>query len=204
MVRILFLITSIGLMHKAALAQKTYKDSIAMHRKHYKEDFIKEERSPLKGNDTSYLLFFDADAKYRVLGIFTPTPASEPFDMPTYSGKTKKFKQYGTVRFIINDTVATLCVYQNLKLLEEDKHKKHLFIPFTDATSYVESYAGGRYIDLETTDIRNGKVVLDFNKCYNPYCAYATGYNCPIPPPENRINIAIKAGEKLYAGKHKE
>jgi uncharacterized protein (DUF1684 family) len=124
--------------------------------------------------------------------------------MPTHSGKTKKYRQYGVARFIINDTVASLCIYQNLKLLEEEKYKNHLFIPFTDGTSYIESYAGGRYIDLETTDIKNGKLLIDFNKCYNPYCAYSTGYNCPVPPVENRLQVAIMAGEKMYAGKHKE
>lgn len=189
--------------YSAAQAQ-SYQDSIAMHRKHYKEDFIKEERSPLKGNDTANLRFFEPDISYRVLADFTPTPDAQAFDMPTYSGKTKLFRQYGVARFIIHDTIASLCVYQNLKLLEDKKYKNHLFIPFTDGTSYIESYAGGRYIDLEITDIKNGKLVVDFNKCYNPYCAYATGYNCPVPPVENRLQIAIKAGEKNYAGKHKE
>jgi uncharacterized protein (DUF1684 family) len=182
---------------------QTYKDSIDEHRKHYKEDFIKEERSPLKGNDTSLLRFYAADKKYRVTADFTLTPDSPSFDMPTYSGKTKKFRQYGIAYFTIDKKKVSLRVFQNLKLLDDDKYKNHLFIPFTDATAYTETYAGGRYIDLETTDIKEGKLVIDFNKCYNPYCMYAEGYNCPIPPVENRLPIAIRAGEKLYAGKHK-
>jgi uncharacterized protein (DUF1684 family) len=181
-----------------------YKDSIFEHRKHYKEEFITEERSPLKGNDTANLRFYKPDKKYRVLATFIATPDSPTFEMPTYSGKTKTFRQYGTARFKINNKEMTLCIYQNQKLLEQDKYKNHLFIPFTDETSYVETYGGGRYIDIETTDINNGQLWIDFNKCYNPYCAYAGGYNCPIPPVENRLKIAIKAGEKLYAGKHKE
>jgi uncharacterized protein (DUF1684 family) len=181
-----------------------YDDSIATYRQHYKREFITEERSPLKSNDTANLRFYKPDKKYRVHATFTATPNSPSFEMPTHSGKTKKFRQYGIARFSIHDTSINLCVYQNHKLLEEDKYKNHLFIPFTDATGYIETYAGGRYIDLETTDIVNGMIWIDFNKCYNPYCAYAEGYNCPIPPIENRIPVAIKAGEKMYAGKHKE
>jgi uncharacterized protein (DUF1684 family) len=77
-----------------------------------------------------------------------------------------------------------------------------LFLPFTDLTSGEESYAAGRYIDLSFSDVTGDKVVIDFNKSYNPYCAYVSGkYNCPIPPRENSLNIAILAGEKTY-GKH--
>lgn len=186
----------------AANAQ-TYTDSITIHRKHYKEDFIKEERSPLKGNDTSLLRFYDANKKYRVTADFTLTPDSPAFDMPTHSGRTKKFRQYGIAYFTIDRKKISLRVFQNLKLLEDEKYANHLFIPFTDATAYTETYAGGRYLDLETTDIKNGKLVIDFNKCYNPYCMYAEGYNCPIPPVENRLPVAVRAGEKLYAGEHK-
>jgi uncharacterized protein (DUF1684 family) len=89
-------------------------------------------------------------------------------------------------------------------LLKDPKYKDHLFIPFTDGTTYTETYGGGRYIDLSVNDIKNGKIELDFNKCYNPYCAYAGGFNCPIPPVENRLPVAIKAGEKLYGKAVKE
>ncbi len=186
------------------LAQSAYKKTVDKWRTEYKQAFITEERSPLKANDTADLRFFEINEKYKVNATLNLTPDSKSFEMPTYSGKTKTFRQYGTAMFIINDTIITLSIYQNLKLLEDPKHKNLLFIPFTDATSYIETYAGGRYIDVEIGDIVNNKLIIDFNKCYNPYCAYATGYNCPIPPLENRMDVAIKAGEKLFAGKHKE
>jgi uncharacterized protein (DUF1684 family) len=162
----LLLIMVLGLQYDATA--QSYADSIARHRQHYKEEFITEERSPLKGDDTAFLRFYKADVKYRVTAVFTPTPDDKPFDMPTYSGKLKQFRQYGTISFVVNKKKLTLQVYQNMKLLEDPKHKDHLFIPFTDATTYTETYGGGRYIDLETTDIRDGKLVIDFNKCYNP------------------------------------
>jgi uncharacterized protein (DUF1684 family) len=71
-----------------------------------------------------------------------------------------------------------------------------LFVPFKDKTSGITSYEGGRYIDIDipTTD----EVVLDFNKAYNPYCAYNSKYSCPIPPAVNSLAIEILAGEKAY------
>ncbi len=199
--RSLLILVMFGLLQFSAAGQ-TYTDSIAIHRQHYKQEFITEERSPLKGNDTSYLRFFAADAQYRVMATFRATPDAKPFDLPTYSGKVKQFRQYGVLEFRIHDTSLSLQVYQNLKLLDDPKYKDHLFVPFTDLTTYVETYGGGRYIDLSTADIHNNTILLDFNKCYNPYCAYATGYNCPIPPVENRLPVAIHAGEMLFGKEH--
>lgn len=181
---------------------QSYKDSILGHRQHYKEEFITEERSPLKGNDTSFLRFYEPSEKYRVVASFESTSQSEVFDMPTHSGKTKKFKQYGIATFRLSGKTHTLHIYQNQGLLKDPKYKDELFIPFTDATTYAETYGGGRYIDLSINDIRDNTIIIDFNKCYNPYCAYAEGYNCPIPPAENRLKVSIKAGEKLFAKEH--
>jgi uncharacterized protein (DUF1684 family) len=176
---------------------QSYYDSIAQFRKHYKEEFITEERSPLKAADTGYLEFFKIDKRYRVVATFKATPDAQAFDMPTHSGKTKKFRQYGLIKFKLHDTSLALQIFQNLSL-KDPKYKDDLFLPFTDLTSYNETYGGGRYIDLSINDIKKGKLILDFNKCYNPYCAYAEGYNCPIPPVENRLPVAIKAGEKMW------
>ncbi len=178
---------------------KSYKESILQHRQEYKEAFMTDEQSPLHGNDTAYLRFYEPDETYRVKCDFTVTPYARPFDMPTHSGKTKKFRQYGLVTFKIHDTVCNLQVYQNLGLLKDPAYKNLLFMPFTDSTTYIETYGGGRYLDLSLEDINHNTLVIDFNTCYNPYCAYADGYSCPIPPVENRLPVAIKAGEKNWA-----
>ena len=83
--------------------------------------------------------------------------------------------------------------------MSSEKYKDYLFIPFTDKTSGIETYGGGRYIDLVLSDIVNKTCTIDFNKAYNPYCAYTAGYNCPIPPKENDLPVAIKAGELNFA-----
>jgi hypothetical protein len=86
-------------------------------------------------------------------------------------------------------------------LLAREETRDYLFIGFTDMTSAAETYGAGRYIDCVTGDIRGNTMLLDFNKAYNPYCAYAAGYNCPIPPRENDLPVAILAGEKNYGKK---
>jgi hypothetical protein len=97
-----------------------------------------------------------------------------------------------------------LHAYQSIHWGKTEQYKDMLFIPFTDNTNNKTTYGGGRYIDLDIKEINAGKIVLDFNKCYNPYCAFADGYSCPIPPRENSLNIDIKAGEKLFGKKTKE
>lgn len=181
----------------------TYAVQIAEHRQHYKHEFIEDKRSPLKAEDTANLRFFPPDKRYKVKAKVILTPDAESFDMPTVSGKTKKYRQYAWLTFSINDTAVRLQVFQSLKLIEDPKYKDHLFVPFTDGTTYTETYGGGRYLDLSLHDIQNGFIELDFNKCYNPWCAYASGYSCPIPPKENRMQVSIRAGETNYAGSAK-
>ncbi len=178
----------------------TYAIRIAEHRRHYKHEFTEDKRSPLKADDTANLRFFPPNEWYKVKAKVILTPEAEPFDLPTVSGKTKKYKQYAWLTFSINDTAVRLQVFQSLKLIEDPKYKDHLFVPFTDGTTYTETYGGGRYLDLSLQDIQNGFIELDFNKCYNPWCAYASGYSCPIPPKENRMQVSIRAGETNYAG----
>lgn len=87
--------------------------------------------------------------------------------------------------------------------MSTEKYADHLFIPFTDMTSGEESYENGRYIDLSIADVESGHFTIDFNKAYNPYCAYVSDlYNCPIPPKENHLSIKIKAGEMKYGKLH--
>jgi hypothetical protein len=82
------------------------------------------------------------------------------------------------------------------------EYRDYLFLPFKDATSGQETYGGGRYLDLRTGDIQNGQVMLDFNRSYNPYCAFKEGYPCPIPPKNNVLSVSIEAGEKAYSKAH--
>lgn len=178
-----------------------YEEKMAAFRKKYKEDFIREERSPLKAKDTGFIRFYPINSNYAVWAKLSLTPNAPVFDMLTHSGKKQQYRQYAIATFKIKSKIYNLNIYQSLKLIAKEEMKDHLFLPFNDLTNYKSTFGGGRYIDLSVIDIRNNKILLDFNKCYNPYCAYKEGYSCPIPPSENRLNTRIEAGEQLFAGK---
>ncbi|GAB3571984.1 DUF1684 domain-containing protein [Spirosoma luteolum] len=187
----------------AQAQSSTYADTIARHRETYRAEFLKSPGGPLHtADDLSYLRFYAPDARYRVVGTVTRIDRAEPFDMPTYSGTTKPHVAYAVVDFVLNGKPQQLTLYRSLNLMKVPEYRDYLFLPFKDATSGETTYGGGRYMDLRLGDIRQGTVVLDFNKAYNPYCAFADGYACPIPPKANHLSVAIEAGEKVYAKAH--
>lgn len=115
--------------------------------------------------------------------------------MKTTSSRTPMYVKYGEISFEIDGKKLKLDVFQNLDLIKMNpKYKNSLFLPFTDLTSGVTSYGGGRYLDLEIPKKR--KFTLDFNKAYNPYCAYAPGYSCPLTPKQNDLEVEVLAGVK--------
>ncbi len=179
-----------------AQSKKSVKKSTKEFRTHYKADFLKSERSPFynKEAELKNLRFFRPKKKYQVECTFHRTPDEKPFDMATYSGKLKQFIKFGVLTFKLDGKQYHLAVYQNMKYKKISPES--LFLPFKDLTSNKKTYGGGRYIDLKMTDIIGNKVILDFNKAYNPWCAFSGGYNCPVPPKENHLPVAIKAGEK--------
>ncbi|MGC4232461.1 MAG: DUF1684 domain-containing protein [Niabella sp.] len=188
-----FLLIALLLSAGIAHAQTTYKDSMQQ----YINDYV-ARHEVVKGDDKKQLQFFTIDETYKVKATFEYVKNAPWFSLPTSSGKTKMYRQYGKLTFELEGQPQLLYVYQSQDLIQNPQYAHHLFLPFTDATTGKESYETGRYIDLKIDDIKNNRVVIDFNKAYNPYCAYVSGYSCPIPPKENRLKIAIKAGEKKY------
>ena len=181
-----------------AQSQKGYSDSIQAFIKNYVD-----KHEVVTGEDRKLLNFYPVNEGYRVVASFQRVRNGQWFTMETSGSSKQTFRVYGTIRFAIHDTTVQLNIYQSQKLMAVAEYKDNLFLPFTDLTSGEETYAAGRYIDLVFDDIIDNKVVIDFNKAYNPYCAYVTGkYNCPIPPRENNLNVAILAGEKNYGKKH--
>lgn len=189
------------LLHFVSLTvfSQAYLEEIQVYREKYKQDFLEEERSPIKDKeDLKHIRFFDADEMYRIKAHFTRTKNPEPFEIPTMNGKTKTYIEYGSLSFTLQEKPLTLRIYQSVALLDNPEYKDHLFLPFTDETNGHETYGGGRYMDFSTTDIKDNLLVIDFNKAYNPYCAFASGYSCPKPPEENNLPVSIKAGEKNF------
>lgn len=149
------------------------------------------EESPFNDSNIKYegLKYFPPDRAYEIKARFTPIEEPVIYTLPTNDGKARQYLTYGHAEFKIDGKQQKLLILENV---EENK----LFLPFGDATSADETYGGGRYMDVTHTG--GNTIELDFNKAYNPYCVYNANYTCPLPPKENLMEVAIKAGEKNY------
>lgn len=179
--------------------QKFSKDSVLNFQKELNAEYADATKSPLTAKDLKHfkgLDFFTIDDSFFVNARFVRTEAEKPFEMPTSTSRKPMYVKYGQVFFILNGKECKMNVYRSLELSKIEKYKDDLFLPFTDLTSGNQTYGGGRYIDLK---IPTGKTIaIDFNKAYNPYCAYNHKYSCPVPPAENFVKIEIKAGVKKF------
>jgi len=140
----------------------------------------KEQKRNFKG-----LHYYPENPKLRFDVTLNRFEHPEEVHMQTSTGQVQHYHKLGTFSFDVDGQPAQLTVYGT--------HNEDAFVPFVDATSGSETYGAGRYLDLEW---RGGdRFLVDFNLAYNPWCAYSPDYSCPIPPKENRIQVAIRAGE---------
>ncbi len=182
------------------LQGQTYREEIAGYREKQLEEITAGPESPLRPEDAAGISFFDADAKYLVRAQVELLKGEKPFMMPTYAGTNKEFIRYARLHFEAGGVKNTLIAYRDLSIPGPLARLRNiLFIPFRDKTNGSQTYGGGRYLDL-TIAAQATEVLLDFNKAYNPYCAYSDGYQCPVPPRENHLSVEIPAGEKKYTG----
>lgn len=158
--------------------------------------------SPLKKKDLKNfkgLDFFPVDSSFIVNAQLIRTENAPTFQMATTTDRKPLYKEYGVLKFNLKGKELQLTIYQSQNDLRDEKYKDYLFLPFTDDTSGNESYGGGRYMDVMTTDINEDNTIeLNFNNTYNPYCAYNDRYSCPLTPRKNHLDIEIKAGIKVF------
>lgn len=176
-------------------AQSDFETSISKWQHELNVEFADPEESPLEKKDLKKfkkLDFFPIDEKYNVVATFMRTPNEAPFNMPTSTDRLPIYVKYGVATFTLDGKEMQLSVYQNQALSLKEEYKDYLFIPFTDQTNGLASYGGGRYLDVTIPE--SDTLMINFNKAYNPYCAYSGRYSCPIPPRENDLDVEIKAG----------
>ena len=156
-------------------------------------DFQKSSDSPVPENKKADLLplaYYPIDPEYNVAAALTPATDQAPVMMPTSTGVQRRMRNVGTLVFTLKGTPMTL-----LAMDEADAgDMNRITVMFSDLTNGSETYDAGRYIDLDRTG--TGIYALDFNTAYHPYCYYNASYECPLPPPENRLETAIRAGER--------
>jgi len=146
--------------------------------------------------DFSRLKYYDVDYTYRVPGKLTLYNDNRTFAIQTTGGQVYQYLIYGQVSFILRGKSLTLNVYQSQRSAKSGNKSGALFIPFTDKTSGSDTYGGGRYLVLDIPD--SDILTLDFNMAYNPYCVYDPEHSCPIPPKENKLDVLVEVGEKMY------
>ncbi len=163
------------------------------------KEYGNREESPLTDEDFKVfkgLDFFPINEKFIVEAQFKRTPDEKVFKMKTTGTRLPEYVKYGELTFAIDGKSFQLNLYQNIDLTKKEGYEDYLFLPFSDLTCGKESYLGGRYIDMRIP--KSDTVTIDFNKAYNPYCAYNHKYSCPIVPLENDMDIEVLAGVKKF------
>jgi len=159
--------------------------------RHSKDEFFKSQQSPLSGVARAgfvALSYFPESLELRFTLPLERDSTTGTILMQTSTGAERVYQRLGWVTFKVDGSSTRLALYTP----EGDDQPLAAFVPFMDATNGTETYEGGRYLEAELTA---ETVTLDFNFAYNPYCAYAAHWSCPIPSNENRLSIAIRAGE---------
>jgi uncharacterized protein (DUF1684 family) len=149
--------------------------------------FPAEQRSSFQG-----LSYFPPDPVFRVRARLVPIDGQEEIVVPTSDGSQRRYLRYAFAEFELGGHRHRLLLLQD----RESRVSNQLFLAFRDQTSGTDTYGGGRYIDLFQQ--QEEEITIDFNLAYNPYCVYNYDYSCPLPPDENRLTVAIRAGEKMY------
>jgi hypothetical protein len=183
----------------AQLAGSAWADSLQAYWGRIDAEYRDPAHSPLLPEDRARftaLERFGPDERCRMLAVFKARKG-RPFGMKTSTERLPQYEAVGRLRFFLFGTCQQLTVYRNIDLSRKPGFEDYLFVPFTDATNGEETYGGGRYLDLRAPLGR--QVELDFNRAYNPYCAYGGRYSCPIPPAENHLAVPVRAGVKAFA-----
>ena len=158
------------------------------------EVFAEGPDSPVPLDRRSWMLpirYYEPDLAYRVPARLNVAEDQPVFEIPTSTGQLRSMQRVGTLEFVLNGEARTLAALVELPV----EGATRLFIPFRDETSGTETYPAGRYLDLDRTP--TGIYDLDFNRAYHPTCYYDEQYDCPFPPPENRLATPVRAGERL-------
>jgi uncharacterized protein len=149
--------------------------------------------SPIAGKENfKGLNYFEPNSNFKVKANLSLLKDTLPYSLSKNDGKKTKYLRFATATFMVNNKECRLTLFK----LRDKIDNNVLFIPFADETNGLETYNGGRYLDVK---LKNEKyIVLDFNLAYNPYCAYSYKYSCPLPPKENILQVSIEAGEKNF------
>ena len=155
--------------------------------------FKEASDSPIPADKRSKILplaYFPIDPDYAVPAVLRLSDDRPVFEMLTSSGEPRRMQLVGTLEFTLRGETRSLGAF----VPDGTEQITTLFVPFADQTTGKETYAAGRYLDIDPTS--TGYYTIDFNRAYNPYCAYSPTFECPFPPSSNRLTTEVRAGEK--------
>jgi len=173
-----------------------YLTSIQQVRKDKNREF-KGSNSPLTEPERpsfDSLDYFAPNPDYKFLADLEVYENPETIQMQMTGGEPEAYLKFGKATIEIEDKPYELTLFKKVN----SEGPEQLFVPFTDKTNGFETYGGGRFLDLPMPGPNAAGIEIDFNKAYNPFCAYNSEYNCPVPPAENRLQIKIPVGEKTF------
>ena len=171
----------------------TYTEELAAARAQKDEHFAGASDSPVPEDRRASLLplrYYPIDPGYAVPAALKLADDRPVFETPTSTGTLRRMQLVGVLEFTLQGRQHTLGAFVD----EGTQQIARLFVPFADLTTGKETYSAGRYLDIDPTT--TGYYTIDFNRAYNPYCAYNEAYECPYPPPSNRLQVEVHAGEK--------
>ena len=175
-------------------APRSYPAEIAAHRAEVDAFMRGASESPIPAAQRAAfqpLSYYPIDEQYRVPAALRVARGDEVIEMSTSTGKPRRMRRIGTLAFTLKGQPLTLTAFAEA----DDTALRRLFVPFGDLTSGMDTYQGGRYLDLDLKG--SGVYELDFNRAYHPYCVFNPEYECPVPPRENRLKVPILAGERM-------
>lgn len=175
-------------------SQLTYEEELLTYRTEAQKKFSDPEETILSEEELAEfkgLEFFAPSETFKVSVKFKRIKRGKVIGFATSTDRIAKYRPYGVLKFKVDGKRCRLTIFESA--YPKKGYEQSLFLPFTDLTNGMETYGGGRYLDLSKSDIQK-KFILDFNYCYNPYCAYSSKYSCPAPPEMNRLQVEIKAG----------
>lgn len=162
---------------------KTFRaDKDDFYARHHQSPLTPVQKQHFKG-----LNYFPENTSLRLEVDVELSTRLENITIDTTGGQPQTYQRFGKFKFLVDGQSAELTIYKN---------QNGYFLPFADNLAGKETYPAGRY--LEPEKLPNGKFLVDFNLAYNPYCAYNEQWSCPITPAENRLKVAVRAGEKIF------
>jgi len=184
-----------------SVKKQSYEAQIKEFQYRLNVEYADKKTSPLTEEEFKIfksLDFFPIDSTYKVTATLTYVKDAPLFKMQTTTDRLPLYKTYVLAKFKLKGKVFEVPVYQSQELMTDLQYKDYLFLPFKDLTNGSLSYSGGRFLDLELPKKGAKTMIIDFNKAYNPYCAYNHKFSCPIPPDANTLNVKIPAGVKTF------